>query len=56
MTVAEGQYRILGPMFTGHEVVNHTIGEYVRGKAHTNVEGAERAEKIVRGVMGKSRC
>jgi transposase-like protein len=96
MTDGEGQYRILGPMFAKHEVVNHTIGEYVRGEAHTNtvegyfsilkrgivgtyhhvsqqhlrrylcefdfrynersaldVEDAERAEKVVCGVVGK---
>ena len=96
MTDGEGQYRLLGPMFAKHETVNHGIGEYVRGDAHTNtvegyfsilkrgitgtyhhvsqqhlkrylgefdfrynersalsVEDAERAEKIVRGVVGK---
>ncbi len=36
MTDGEGQYRILGPMFARHETVNHGIGEYVRGDAHTN--------------------
>jgi transposase-like protein len=36
MTDGEGQYRILGPMFASHETVNHSIGEYVRGRAHTN--------------------
>jgi transposase-like protein len=40
MTDGEGQYRILGPMFAKHKWVNHGIGEYVRGEAHTNtVEG-----------------
>lgn len=40
MTDGEGQYRILGPMFASHGVVNHRIGEYVRGIAHTNtIEG-----------------
>jgi|SRR4051794_33072352 len=96
MTDGEGQYRILGPIFAKHETVNHSIGEYVRGDAHTNtVEGyfsifkrgiygvyhhvsqqhlkrylaefdfryneraalnvsdAERAEKMVRGTVGK---
>jgi transposase-like protein len=36
MTDGEGQYRIIGPMFARHGVVNHSIGEYVRGDAHTN--------------------
>jgi transposase-like protein len=36
MTDGEGQYRVLGPMFASHETVNHSIGEYVRGRAHTN--------------------
>jgi transposase-like protein len=36
MTDGEGQYRILGPMYAKHETVNHRIGEYVRGEAHTN--------------------
>ena len=40
MTDGEGQYRLVGPMFARHEVVNHGIGEYVRGDAHTNtIEG-----------------
>jgi len=35
-----GQYRIIGPEFAGHEVVNHGANEYVRGDAHTNtIEG-----------------
>ena len=33
-------YRYIGGMFAGHHAVNHSMGEYVRGKAHTNtVEG-----------------
>lgn len=36
MTDGEGQYRLLGPMYAKHEAVNHRIGEYVRGDAHTN--------------------
>ena len=36
MTDGEGQYRLLAPMFKSHEAVNHGIGEYVRGDAHTN--------------------
>ncbi len=40
MTDGEGQYRVLAPMFASHETVNHGIGEYVRGSAHTNtIEG-----------------
>ena len=40
MTDGEGQYRILVDMFGSHEAVNHSIGEYVRGNAHTNtIEG-----------------
>lgn len=51
MTDGEGQYRILGPMFAKHEVVNHGIGEYVRGEAHTNtVEGFFSILK--RGIIG----
>jgi transposase-like protein len=51
MTDGEGQYRILGPMFARHEVVNHSIGEYVRGEAHTNtIEGYFSILK--RGIYG----
>lgn len=51
MTDGEGQYRILGPMFAKHETVNHSIGEYVRGEAHTNtVEGYFSILK--RGITG----
>jgi transposase-like protein len=51
MTDGEGQYRILGPMFAKHETVNHSIGEYVRGEAHTNtVEGYFSILK--RGIVG----
>ena len=51
MTDGEGQYRILGPMFAKHEAVNHSIGEYVRGEAHTNtVEGYFSILK--RGIVG----
>ena len=96
MTDGEGQYRLLADMFKSHEVVNHGIGEYVRGEAHTNtiegyfsilkrgitgtyhhvsqqhlkrylaefdfrynersalgVEDTERAEKVLRGSVGK---
>lgn len=51
MTDGEGQYRILAPMFANHEAVNHGVGEYVRGDAHTNtVEGYFSIFK--RGVIG----
>jgi transposase-like protein len=36
MTDDAGQYRLLGPEFAQHDVVNHSTGEYVKGKAHTN--------------------
>src|SRR6185437_4456186 len=40
MTDGEGQFRILGADYARHEVVDHGIGEYVRGDAHTNtIEG-----------------
>jgi hypothetical protein len=46
-----GQYRIMGPEFARHEVVNHGIGEYVRGTAHTNtIEGYFSILK--RGITG----
>lgn len=46
-----GQYRIMGPEFAKHEVVNHSIDEYVRGEAHTNtVEGYFSILK--RGITG----
>ncbi|HVC52478.1 MAG TPA: IS1595 family transposase [Stellaceae bacterium] len=51
MTDGEGQYRILGPMFAKHETVNHGVGEYVRGEAHTNtIEGYFSILK--RGIVG----
>lgn len=51
MTDGEGQYRILAPMFESHEVVNHSIGEYVRGNVHTNtIEGYFSILK--RGITG----
>ena len=51
MTDGEGQYRIIGPMFKSHQVVNHGIGEYVRGDAHTNtIEGYFSILK--RGIVG----
>ena len=51
MTDGEGQYRLLADMFKSHEVVNHGIGEYVRGNAHTNtIEGYFSILK--RGIIG----
>lgn len=51
MTDGEGQYRLIGPMFKSNEVVNHGIGEYVRGDAHTNtIEGYFSILK--RGIIG----
>ena len=51
MTDGEGQYRILAGMFASHEAVNHGIGEYVRGDAHTNtIEGYFSILK--RGITG----
>lgn len=35
-TDAASAYNPLGGLFFDHESVNHSIGEYVRGKAHTN--------------------
>jgi transposase-like protein len=51
MTDGEGQYRLVADMFASHEAVNHGIGEYVRGDAHTNtVEGCFSILK--RGITG----
>jgi transposase-like protein len=51
MTDEAGQYRNIGKEFAGHETVNHGIGEYVRGGAHTNtIEGYFSILK--RGIVG----
>jgi transposase-like protein len=51
MTDGEGQFRILGADYVRHEVVDHGIGEYVRGDAHMNtVEGYFSILK--RGITG----
>lgn len=51
MTDGEGQYRLIAHMFKSHDAVNHGIGEYVRGDAHTNtVEGYFAILK--RGIIG----
>jgi transposase-like protein len=40
MTDDAGQYRLIGPEFSRHEKVNHSIDKYVCGDCHTNtVEG-----------------
>ena len=50
MTDGAGQYRNTHREFR-HDTVNHEIGEYVRGEAHTNtVEGYFAILK--RGIMG----
>jgi transposase-like protein len=50
MTDDAGQYRHMHKDFS-HETVNHGIGEYVRGKAHTNtIEGYFSILK--RGIVG----
>lgn len=51
ITDGEGQYRILGPMYAKHEMVNHRIGEYVRGEAHTNTIESYFAT-LKRGING----
>jgi transposase-like protein len=51
MTDEAGQYRNVGKEFAKHETVNHGIGEYVRGGAHTNtIEGYFSILK--RGIVG----
>ena len=51
MTDGEGQYRLVADMFKSHDVVNHGIGEYVRGDAYTNtVEGY--FSLLKRGITG----
>ena len=51
MTDEAGQYRHVGEEFARHGKVNHGIGEYVRGDAHTNtVEGYFSILK--RGIVG----
>jgi transposase-like protein len=51
MTDESGPAKMLGKEFGNHETVNHSIGEYVRGGAHTNtVEGYFATLK--RGIVG----
>jgi transposase-like protein len=51
MTDGEGQYRLVAPMFKSHDVVNHSIGEYVRGDATTNTVESYFAI-LKRGIVG----
>jgi transposase-like protein len=51
MTDGEGQYRLVADMFKSHDVVNHGIGEYVRGDATTNTVESYFA-LLKRGVVG----
>jgi len=51
MTDGEGQYRILVDLFGSHASVNHSIGEYVRGDAHTNTIESYFA-LLKRGITG----
>jgi hypothetical protein len=51
MTDGEGQYRLVAPMFASHGVVNHGIGEYVRGDVHSNTVESYFAI-LKRGVVG----
>jgi transposase-like protein len=51
MTDESGVYSKIGRTFAGHETVNHSAGEYVRGDAHTNtIEGVFSVFK--RGMIG----
>ena len=51
MTDEAKVYNKLGQAFAGHGTVNHSIGEYVRGDAHTNT--AENYFSIFkRGITG----
>jgi transposase-like protein len=51
MTDDAGQWRVVGREYPRHEVVNHGIGEYVRGDAYTNtIEGYFSILK--RGIAG----
>ena len=51
MTDEAGQYLHVGKEYASHQTVNHGIGEYVRGPAHTNtIEGYFSILK--RGITG----
>jgi hypothetical protein len=51
MTDEAKRYIEIGMAFASHEAVSHTMGEYVRGEAHTNtVEGYYSILK--RGITG----
>jgi hypothetical protein len=51
MTDDGGEYWPVGKMFDRHERVNHTIGEYVRGEAHSNTVESYFAT-FKRGIIG----
>jgi transposase-like protein len=51
MTDESAPAKMMGKMFGNHQSINHAIGEYVRGEAHTNtIEGYFSILK--RGVIG----
>jgi len=51
MTDEASMYTVVGKEFASHSVVNHSSGEYARGKAHTNtIEGF--FSRLKRGLIG----
>lgn len=51
MTDEASMYTVVGKEFASHNVVTHSAGEYVRGKAHTNtIEGF--FSRLKRGLIG----
>lgn len=51
MTDEASMYTLVGKEFASHNVVTHSSGEYVRGKAHTNtIEGY--FSRLKRGLVG----
>jgi transposase-like protein len=51
MTDEASMYAVVGKEFASHNVVTHSSGEYVRGKAHTNtIEGY--FSRLKRGLVG----
>lgn len=51
MTDDANQYKVLGPEFASHEVVNHTAKEYARGDVTTNTVESSFA-LLKRGLIG----
>lgn len=51
MTDTAGGYMAMGKEFAGHEMVDHGIGEYVRGEAHSNTVESYFAT-FKRGIVG----